>query len=178
MTARRLWEVFGSGEAALRASPAALADAGLNRHVVGEVRRFAGWSDVDREMAQARTLGVELLCLDDEQTALELRQALQKSAGYKVLAAKCGAEGIRTFQSQRVDAVVLDYWMSEMNGMQVAREIRKLNPSIPIIILSAYGELLDESLGIADLWIRKGEEDPQFLLARLEELLKTRTSVA
>jgi len=53
-----------------------------------------------------------------------------------------------------------------MNGMQVAREIRKLNPSIPIIILSAYGELLDESLGIADIWIRKGEEDPQYLIAR------------
>ena len=73
VTARRLWEVFGSGEAALRASPAALADAGLNRHVVGEVRRFAGWSDVDREMAQARTLGVELLCLDDEHYPKGLR---------------------------------------------------------------------------------------------------------
>jgi CheY-like chemotaxis protein len=119
-----------------------------------------------------------VLCIDDEQTALELRQTVLKSAGYKVLAAKCGAEGIKTFRSERVDAVVLDYWMSEMNGMQVAREIRKLNPKIPIIILSAYGELLDESLGIADLWIRKGEEDPQYLLARLEELLKARASVA
>jgi CheY-like chemotaxis protein len=119
-----------------------------------------------------------VLCIDDEQTALELRQALLKSAGYKVLAAKTGAEGIKTFRSQHVDAVILDYWMSEMNGMQVAREIRKLNPNVPIIILSAYGELLDESLGIADLWIRKGEEDPQYLLSRLEELLKTRTSVA
>jgi len=77
-----------------------------------------------------------------------------------------------------VQAVVLDYLMSDMNGMQVAREIRKLNPAVPIIILSAYGELLDESLGIADLWIRKGEEDPQFLLARLEELLKSRSAVS
>jgi CheY-like chemotaxis protein len=119
-----------------------------------------------------------ILCIDDEQTALELRQALLKSAGYKVVAAKCGADGIKAFRSQHVDAVVLDYWMSEMNGMQVAREIRKLNSTVPIIILSAYGELLDESLGIADLWIRKGEEDPQYLLARLEELLKTRTPVA
>jgi hypothetical protein len=44
---------------------------------------------------------------------------------------------------------------------------------VPIIILSAYGELLDESLGIADLWIRKGEEDPQYLLNRLEQLLNS-----
>jgi CheY-like chemotaxis protein len=116
-----------------------------------------------------------VLCIDDEQTALQLRQHLLESAGYKVLAAKSGKQGIGTFKSQAVQAVVLDYWMADMNGMQVAREIRKLNPAVPIIILSAYGELLDESLGIADLWIRKGEEDPQYLLSRLEELLKTRS---
>ncbi len=62
-----------------------------------------------------------------------------------------------------------------MNGLQVAREIRKLNSSVPIVILSAYGELLDESLGIADVWIRKGEEDPQYLLNRLAQLLNAKT---
>jgi DNA-binding response OmpR family regulator len=114
-----------------------------------------------------------VLCIDDEQPALQLRQTLLQSAGYKVLAAKSGKQGINAFRSESVHAVILDYWMADMNGMQVAREIRKLNPGVPIIILSAYGQLLDESLGIADLWIRKGEEDPQYLLARLGELLKT-----
>ncbi len=112
-----------------------------------------------------------ILCIDDEQTALQLRQTLLESAGYKVLASKSGAQGIRAFKSEPVHAVVLDYWMADMNGLQVAREIRKLNSSVPIVILSAYGELLDESLGIADVWIRKGEEDPQYLLNRLAQLL-------
>jgi CheY-like chemotaxis protein len=116
-----------------------------------------------------------VLCIDDEQTALQLRQTVLESAGYRVLTAKSGSQGIQSFKSEAVHAVVLDYWMADMNGMQVAREIRKLNPSIPIIILSAYGELLDESLGIADIWIRKGEEDPQYLIARLDELLKNRS---
>jgi CheY-like chemotaxis protein len=122
--------------------------------------------------------GATILCIDDEQTALQLRQSLLESAGYKVLSARSGALGIKAFKAEPVHAVVLDYWMADMNGMQVAREIRKLDPAIPIIILSAYGELLDESLGIADLWIRKGEEDPQYLLARLEELLKARSHLA
>lgn len=117
-----------------------------------------------------------ILCIDDEQTALQLRQNLLESAGYRVLGAKSGAQGIKAFKSESVDAVVLDYWMADMNGLQVAREIRKLNPSVPIIILSAYGELLDESLGIADLWIRKGEEDPQYLLNRLQQLLNSKTA--
>jgi DNA-binding response OmpR family regulator len=68
--------------------------------------------------------------------------------------------------------------MADMNGMQVAREIRKLNPAVPIIILSAYDELLDESLGVADIWIRKGEEDPRYLLARLGQLLRAYVSRA
>ena len=119
-----------------------------------------------------------VLCIDDEQTALQLRQTVLESAGYRVLTAKSGMLGIQAFKSEAVHAVILDYWMADMNGMQVAREIRKLNPSIPIIILSAYGELLDESLGIADIWIRKGEEDPQYLLSRLNELLKSRMSRA
>lgn len=115
-----------------------------------------------------------VLCIDDEQTALQLRQTLLESAGYRVLAAKSGAQGIKAFSAEPVHAVVLDYWMADMNGLQVARELKKLNPSVPIIILSAYGELLDESLGIADLWIRKGEEDPQYLLSRLDQLLKAK----
>ena len=115
-----------------------------------------------------------VLCIDDEQTALQLRQHLLEQAGYKVLAAKSGRQGVNAFKSEAVNAVILDYWMADMNGMQVARELRKLNPAVPIIILSAYGELLDESLGIADIWIRKGEEDPQVLLARLDELLRSR----
>ena len=115
-----------------------------------------------------------ILCIDDEQTALQLRQSVLQSAGYKVLIAKSGLRGMEIFRSESIHAVILDYWMADMNGMQVAREIRKMSPTVPIIILSAYGELLDESLGVADLWIRKGEEEPQFLLARLEELLRSR----
>jgi len=121
--------------------------------------------------AEMETKTATILCIDDEQTALQLRQTLLESAGYKVLASKSGAQGIRAFKSEPVHAVVLDYWMADMNGLQVAREIRKLNSSVPIVILSAYGELLDESLGIADVWIRKGEEDPQYLLNRLAQLL-------
>ena len=122
------------------------------------------------------TKSATVLCVDDEQTALQLRRTLLESAGYKVLAAKSGAQAVKMFASEPIDAAILDYWMADMNGLNVAREIRKLNPKLPIIILSAYGELLDESLGLADVWIRKGEEDPQYLLSRLEQLLGTKSS--
>jgi DNA processing protein len=73
LTARRLWEVLGCGEAVLRASAAALEDAGVHRRVVGEIRRFARWDEVDREIAQARTFGVDLLSFDDPRYPRALR---------------------------------------------------------------------------------------------------------
>lgn len=117
-----------------------------------------------------------ILCVDDEQTALQLRKTLLESAGYKVLAVKSGAQAVKLFRSETVDAAILDYWMADMNGLNVAREIRKIHPKLPVIILSAYGELLDESLGLANVWIRKGEEDPQYLLSQLDQLLEARRS--
>jgi DNA-binding response OmpR family regulator len=96
---------------------------------------------------------------------------LLEQAGYKVLTARSGMEGIRLFQNQPADVVILDYWMSGMNGVAAARELKRLKPDLPIIILSAYGTLLDETLGLAEVWIRKGEEDPQYLLSKVRELL-------
>jgi CheY-like chemotaxis protein len=115
-----------------------------------------------------------ILCIDDEEPGLQVRRMLLESAGYRVVCARSGAEGIKAFQSEPVDAVVLDYWMSGMNGIAVAREIRRLKPDTPIMILSAYGTLLDETLGLADLWLRKGEEEPQYILTKVRELLDNR----
>lgn len=117
-----------------------------------------------------------VLCIDDEEPGLQVRRLLLESAGYRVLSARSGVEGIKLFKSEPVDAVVLDYWMSGMNGIAVARELKRLSPSIPIMILSAYGTLLDETLGVADLWLRKGEEEPQYVLAKLSELLEQRAN--
>jgi len=49
-----------------------------------------------------------VLCIDDEQTALQLRQTVLESAGYRVLTAKSGSQGIQSFKSEAVHAVVLD----------------------------------------------------------------------
>jgi CheY-like chemotaxis protein len=117
-----------------------------------------------------------ILCIDDEEPGLQVRRMLLESAGYRVVCARSGAEGIKLFQSEPIDAIVLDYWMSGMNGIAVAREIKRMSPGTPIMILSAYGTLLDETLGLADIWLRKGEEEPQYILNKLQELLENRST--
>jgi len=113
-----------------------------------------------------------VLRIDDEQLGLGLRKALLESDGHRVLTATSGAEGIRQFQSEHVDVVVLDYWMAGIRGLDVARELKRLKPGIPIIILSAFISLPDEIIGVADVWLRKAEVEPADLLKEVQRLLK------
>jgi len=82
-----------------------------------------------------------VLCIDDEDNQLLLRKLLLEEAGYRVFTATSGEEGIRVFQAEQVDVVIVDYWMSRMNGLVVARALKTLRSIIPIIMLSGYAEL-------------------------------------
>lgn len=113
-----------------------------------------------------------ILCIDDETAALAIRKRVLESAGYRVSAARSGEEGIRLFQSQAFDIVILDYWMAGMNGIITARELKRLNRSVPIIIFSGLSQLPDEIIGIADRWILK-DEGPEYLLNAIKDLLKS-----
>lgn len=116
-----------------------------------------------------------VLCIDDEVVGLEVRRAVLERAGYHVLTAADGAEGLDLFFSHAVDAVVLDYNMPGMNGGEVASAMRQRRPEVPILLLSAYVGLPREVASLADLLLTKGE-GPAELLDKVDQLLSaTRT---
>jgi CheY-like chemotaxis protein len=117
-----------------------------------------------------------ILCIDDEEPALMLRRRVLEKAGYRVFTALTGKEGIEMFRQQAFDVVILDYWMADMDGLDVAVELKRLNPKTPIIMLSGYASILDEGLGKVDLWLRKGESDPETLLSAVVQLRGNRFS--
>lgn len=112
-----------------------------------------------------------ILCIDDESAALSVRKRVLETAGHHVVTARSGAEGIQLFQLQPLDLVLLDYWMPGMNGIVTARELRRISPSVPMIILSGLAQLPDETIGVVDRWILK-DEGPEFLLNTITALLK------
>ena len=118
-----------------------------------------------------------ILCIDDEEPALLLRRRILEKAGYRVFTALTGKEGIEIFRFRPIDAVILDYWMADMDGLDVAAQLKKLNPKTPVIVLSGYTSILDEGMGRVDLWLRKGEGDPEQLLLAVAQLLsRTRSA--
>jgi CheY-like chemotaxis protein len=115
-----------------------------------------------------------ILCIDDEEPALVLRRVLLENEGYRVFTALTGKQGIDIFRYQPIDVVILDYWMADMDGLDVAAQLKTLSPKTPIIMLSGYTSILDESLGKVDLWLRKGEGDPEQLLSAVMQALNSR----
>lgn len=115
-----------------------------------------------------------LLCVDDEPTGLTVRKMLLEHQGYSVLIAESGAAGLKLFSAHPIDCVVLDYYMPEMNGGEVAARMRQLKPHVPILMLSAFVDLPEGALKQVDAFVVKGDT-PQVLLGQLSELLSRGT---
>jgi PAS domain S-box-containing protein len=115
-----------------------------------------------------------ILCIDDEIAGLLPRKLLLESAGHRVIEARSGAEGIRRFESEKVDAVILDYWMSGMKGTAVASKLKEINPFVPIIVLSGMPDLPGEAVGVVDQWLVKGTTRAEQLLDSINDLLDRR----
>jgi PAS domain S-box-containing protein len=117
-----------------------------------------------------------ILCIDDEDSGLIPRKLLLESAGHRVLEARSGLEGIQLFQSQKIDAVILDYWMSGMKGTDVASELKRIKPDVPIIVLSGMADLPGEAAGLVDQWLVKGTLRADGLLDSINTLLDRRSA--
>ncbi|MFO1501145.1 MAG: response regulator [Verrucomicrobiota bacterium] len=77
-----------------------------------------------------------VLVVDDEQAVRDLTQALLQRLGYSVAAAGSGVEALRLVDLERFDLVVTDLFMPEMSGGELAREIRKRDEQLPIVLIT------------------------------------------
>jgi CheY-like chemotaxis protein len=111
-----------------------------------------------------------VLCVDDEKIGLRVRKIMLESRGFAVLTANNGPEGLKVFEENQVDLVVLDYYMPDLNGGEVASEMRRRRPGVPIVFLSAYFSLPPEALQVADAFITKGDP-PDVLIQKIQNLL-------
>ena len=98
-------------------------------------------------------------------TCWSARKSFLESFGYTVLTASSGGKGLELASMYPVDVVIVDYLMPEMNGQEVAIEIRRLNPQAPIIMLSATVDVPEQALKLVDAFIAKDRLASQLLPA-------------
>ena len=79
-----------------------------------------------------------------------------RSAGYEVLTAASGEEGLEVFKQNSVDLVIADHFLSDKSGAEIAVEMKEIKPQVPILIVSAAAEAAQRS-GFADGFLSKGD---------------------
>jgi CheY-like chemotaxis protein len=98
-----------------------------------------------------------VLCIDDDEDVLECEKSFLETFGYTVLAAASGGRGLELASLHPVDVVIVDYLMPEMNGHEVAVEMRRLKPETPIIMLSASVDIPRQVLNLVDAFVPKDQ---------------------
>jgi CheY-like chemotaxis protein len=114
-----------------------------------------------------------ILCIDDDHGILEYQRALLERRGYTVLATASARQGLQIAAACRVAAVIVDYHMPDMNGHEVAIEIKRLKPSTPIVMVSSDPEIPEHVLQVVDAFVPK-HEAPSRLLPVLTRICDAR----
>lgn len=83
-------------------------------------------------------INIEILYVEDEEIVREPFTEMLKRRVKSVVSVNNGLEGLNMFHAQHFDAIITDIKMQEMSGLEMAAEIRKSNPFIPIIVTTAY----------------------------------------
>lgn len=120
-----------------------------------------------------KTKKSKILIVDDEISIRRILQTRLSMAGYEVVVAADGLEALDIFSQEVLDLVVLDVMLPKLDGYGVCQKLRQQS-NIPIIMLTALGEVLDRLMGLelgADDYMSK-PFSPKELEARICALLR------
>ena len=115
----------------------------------------------------------KILVVDDEKPISDIIKFNMAKEGYEVLTAFDGREALEVFAAENPDIIILDLMLPEIDGLEVARTIRKTS-NVPIIVLSAKDTEFDKVIGLeigADDYVTKPFSNRE-LQARVKALLR------
>lgn len=115
----------------------------------------------------------KILIIDDDEKLNTLLSEYLSGFNFEVITALTPGDGLKNFQSETPDIIILDVMLPGKNGFEVCKEIRK-ESSIPIIMLTARGDVTDRIVGLelgADDYLPKPFE-PRELAARIQTILR------
>ena len=115
----------------------------------------------------------KILIVDDEKPISDIIKFNLAKEGYETVTAFDGREAITKFEEENPDLIILDLMLPELDGLEVAKEVRKTS-HIPIIMLSAKDSEFDKVIGLeigADDYVTKPFSNRE-LLARVKAHLR------
>lgn len=117
---------------------------------------------------------IKILVADDDPYIRELIATILKNSGYLVSEAENGLQAMEKLAFEKVDLCILDVMMPQMDGYESCRHIRKYHEDLPVLMLTAKGDLAHKVQGFemgADDYLTKPFEAEE-LLMRIKALLR------
>lgn len=116
----------------------------------------------------------KILVVDDESSIVTLLKYNLEEAGFQVITAADGKEGLHLATTENPDVIVLDWMLPYLDGMEVCKELRIKKIQTPIIMLTAKDEEFDKVLGLelgADDYMTK-PFSPREVIARVKAMIR------
>lgn len=117
---------------------------------------------------------MKILLADDEVSIQKLISGLLEDEGHECVCVEDGTDALEAFEGDAFDLVILDVMMPRMDGFATCRELRTRGVTVPVIFLSAKGDIVDKGIGFAaggDDYMTK-PFDPRELLMHIEAHLR------
>jgi two-component system response regulator PilR (NtrC family) len=91
-----------------------------------------------RQAKEVSMAGERILVVDDEKSMCQFLSIMLRKEGYDITTVSTGKKAIEEVSGSRYDVVLTDIKMAGMDGMEVLREIKRIDPTMPVVIMTAY----------------------------------------
>ena len=121
-----------------------------------------------------------ILVVDDEESMRELLEIALSKDGYRITVAESGSRAIQLVDTYSFDLVVSDIKMADMSGVDVLHHIKDTDPSIPVIMVTAYAsaETAVEALRLGAYDYLTKPFSPRELVGLINKILETAPTAA
>ena len=117
---------------------------------------------------------LKLLCVDDDAQFLNVRGLYLQAFGFQVVTSTDPRQALRLYRKTRFDAAIVDFEMPEMNGAELAREMKSIRANVPVAILSGLPQVPEGAPNFHDRFICKTESG-QHLVQQIHSLIDAGT---
>ena len=82
-----------------------------------------------------------ILVVDDDREMVSMLRDVLEATGYRAVTAYSGAEALAMVEREEPDLMISDLRMSGMSGDQLQKQVKKIAPSLPVVIITAFGSI-------------------------------------
>lgn len=97
---------------------------------------------------------IRVLCVENDPDSRYILQQLLEDVGYEVIEADSGEQAMSLFEAEPINGVLLEYDLSDRDGVAIRREMKRLRPEVPVLLFSGVGPQTPMLLRFFDAYLR------------------------